>query len=213
MTACPTDAVAAAARREAATHGCCCKGCSVRAEIWACFWIDVSSIVGLLLEIPGWAPVPASLHAVDVFRFYLAFSVCSAGLILFAMLEREQKAWPRRALVRLMSVKLPVFVLVVMGYFLFSPWAAPLARWICGHDFQQMRSVMTGGTDLETCVRLEPWVWTANNAIYILAYAYTLKASHDWFRCHPGNDGKGIWCARAAPPREGDDYTNLAEVL
>ena len=55
-----------AAEREAATHGCCCKCCSVRAEIWACFSIDVTSILGLLVEIPGWAPVPAELHAVEM---------------------------------------------------------------------------------------------------------------------------------------------------
>ena len=37
-----TDAeIALCKEREAAKHGCCCKCCSIRAEIWACFIIDL----------------------------------------------------------------------------------------------------------------------------------------------------------------------------
>ena len=198
----------AIAERENATHGCCCKCCSLRAEIWVCFAIDITSVLGLLLEIPGWSPIPAKLHAVDMFWAYLVFSAFSAGLIAFALLEGGQSAWPRRLLVRFMSLKLPIFIIVVMGYFTVSPWAAPLAEWVCQNDFQQMRTV-TGG-DFEDCVRMWPWLCTANNAFYIFAYAYTIKASHDWFRCHPGNDGKGVWCdPPAASAQDGDAYTQL----
>ena len=186
----------AAAERDAATHGCCCKCCSVRAEIWACFVIDLTSIVGLLVEIPNWDPVPPSLHAVDVFRAYLVFSTFSACLIAYALHNGKQAAWPRRLLVRFMSLKLPFFVVFVMGYFTVSPWAAPLARWVCNHDFEQMRTV-TGG-EYEACVQMFPWLCTINNAIYIVAYAYSFKASFEWFRCHPSNDRKGVWCSGAA---------------
>ena len=106
-----------------------------------------------------------------------------------------------------MSFKLPTFIIVVMGYFTISPWAAPLAEWVCSNDFQGMRTA-TGG-DYENCVVMFPWLCTANNAIYIFAYGYTIKASYEWFRCHPGNDDKGIWLSRATSAREGDDYTNL----
>mmetsp|Transcript_164332 Transcript_164332/g.527000 ORF Transcript_164332/g.527000 Transcript_164332/m.527000 type:complete len:137 (-) Transcript_164332:229-639(-) len=102
------DASEVAAEREAATHGCCCKWCSLRAEIWMCFVIDITSIIGLLIEIPGWYPVPARLHAVDEFRAYLVFSVFSAGIILFALIKGKEAAWPRRVLVRFMSFKLPI---------------------------------------------------------------------------------------------------------
>ena len=195
-----------AARREAAAHGCCCACCSLRAELWACMAIDVTSIVGLAVEIPRWAPVPASLHAVDVYRAYLVFSAFSACLILFAMLKGRHAAWPRRLLVRFMSLKLPVFLIVVMGYFTVSPWASPLAEWVCQHDFEQMRSV-TGG-DHEKCVGMFPWLCTLNNAIYIVAYGYSFRASFHWFRCHPSNDDKGVWRSRAEPDSS-DEYTRL----
>ena len=182
-----------AAEREAARHGCCCQCCSIRAEIWGCFVIDVTSILGLAVEIPGWAPVPAELHATDLFIGYLLFSCFSAGLIVFALSAGKRAAWPRRALVRLMSVKLPVFIIFVMGYFTLPPYAAPLAQWVCRNDFQGLRAAMGGG-DYDMCVNMFSWYWTANNAPYILAYAYSLKAAHEWFRCHPGNDSKGIWC-------------------
>ncbi len=189
------DPARVAAEREAATHGCCCKCCSLRFEIWVCFFIDVTSIVGLIVEIPAWVPVPANLHAVDLFRGYLIFSVFSACLIFYALLRGDQAAWPRRALVRFMSMKLPIFVIFCMGYFTFSPWAYPLAQWVCAHDFEQMRTLLGG--ELQTCVTMFPWLSTLNNAFYIFAYAYTFKASFVWFRCHPGNDDKGIWCSRA----------------
>mmetsp|Transcript_164592 Transcript_164592/g.523365 ORF Transcript_164592/g.523365 Transcript_164592/m.523365 type:complete len:178 (+) Transcript_164592:123-656(+) len=172
-----------------------------------CFVIDITSIIGLLIEIPGWYPVPARLHAVDEFRAYLVFSVFSAGIILFALIKGKEAAWPRRVLVRFMSLKLPIFLIFCMGYFTISPWAGSLARWVCRNDFQQMRSA--SGGDYETCVRMFPWLCTLNNAIYIPAYAYTFKASYEWFRCHPSNDNKGIWYPQAASAREGDDYTLL----
>ena len=77
------------------------------------------------------------------------------------------------------------------------------------HDFEQMRTVVGG--DYAMCVSLFPGLCTLNNAVYIFAYAYTFKAAYEWFRCHPGNDGKGIWCSRAAAaPAERDaEYTNL----
>ena len=155
--------------REAATHGCCCKRCTVTSEIWACFLIDLSSVLGLLVEVPRWSVVPASLHAVDMFRGYLVFSAFSACLILYALRAGKQEAWPRRALVRFMSLKLPIFIIFCMGYFTVSPWAAPLAQWVCEHDFESMRTV-TGG-DNQTCVQWFPWLCTMNNAIYIPAYA------------------------------------------
>merc|ERR1712194_567741 len=101
------DASQEVAEREAKTHGCCCKCCSVRAEIWACFVIDLTSIFGLLYEIPDWDPVPKNLHAVDLFRAYLVYSIFSASLILFALFKGNETAWPRRVLVRFMSLKLP----------------------------------------------------------------------------------------------------------
>lgn len=198
-------AAEAAAEREAAAHGCCCKCCSVRAEIWVCFVVDITSIIGLLVEIPGWYPVPGSLHAVDEFRAYLVFSIFSAGLVLFTLFKGKEAAWPRRVLLRFMSLKLPIFIIFCMGYFTISPWAAPLARWVCKHDFQQMRSSFGG--DYEKCVQMFPWLCTLNNAFYIFAYAYTFKASYDWFRCHPSNDNKGIWCTS---DRESADYTSLS---
>ena len=107
--------------REAVTHGCCCKCCSVRAEIWLCFAIDITSILGLALEIPNWRVVPARFHATDVYTFYLVLSVFSASLILYAQLSTN--AWPRRALVRFMILKLAIFVVVVMGFFTVWPTA------------------------------------------------------------------------------------------
>lgn len=193
-----------AVEREAETHGCCCKCCSVRAEIWACFAIDVTSIIGLLAEIHDWYPVPTSLHAVDELQAYLVFSVFSASLILFALFKGREVAWPRKVLVRFMSLKLPIFLIFCMGYFTISPWATPLARWICRHDFQQMRSSLGGS--YETCVHMFPLLCTLNNAPYVLAYSYTFKASYHWFRCHPSNDNQGIWCARAAATQEGNEY-------
>ena len=164
-----TDAeIALCKEREAAKHGCCCKCCSVTAEIWACFLIDLTSVIGLLVEIPHWSAVPASLHAVDMFWGFLVYSSISACLILFALRAGKQEAWPRRALVRFMSLKLPIFVVFCIGYFTVSPWAAPLAQWVCSHDFEHMLSV-TGG-DYETCVQMFPWLCTLNNAIYIPAY-------------------------------------------
>lgn len=198
-----------AADREKATHGCCCRCCTLRMEIWACFFIDLSSILGLLVEIPGWAPVPASLHAVDMYNGYLIFSIFSACIILFALYKGQQEAWPRRLLVRLMTIKLPFFLIFCMGYFTISPWAVPLAEWVCEHDFQQMRTA-TGG-DYATCVRWFPWLCTLNNAIYIFAYAYTIKASHEWFRCHPDNDSEGVWCARAVAAARDGEYANLEQ--
>ena len=171
-------------------------------------WIDVTSVLGLAVEIPRWAVVPASLHAVDVYSAYLVFSAFSACLILFSLRKGRHAAWPRRLLVRFMSLKLPIFVVFLMGYFTVSPWASPLAAWVCEHDFEQMRTV-TGG-DYETCVRLFPWLCTANNAIYIFAYGYSRKASFHWFRCHPGNDDKGVWRARVGAERaSGDENTGL----
>ena len=204
------DEAARAREREAATHGCCCKCCSLRAEIWVCFVIDLTTILGLAVEIPGWAPVPASLHAVELFQAYVVFSGISACLILFALLEGQQAAWPRHMLVRFMTLKLPIFIVTVFGYFSpISPWAQPLAQWSCENDFQKMRTAMGG--EYETCVQMFSWIWTMNNAPYIFAYAYTIKASYEWFRCHPGNDDKHIWWSRATPVREGDEYANLED--
>jgi hypothetical protein len=191
------DASAVAASREATHHGCCCACCSLRAEIWACFVIDLTSIIGLVFETPNWSSVPANLHAVDMLRGYLIFSVFSACLIMWALLEGKRVAWPRRVLVRFMSLKIFFFLIWCIGYFTISPWATPLAQWICERDFEQMRTLVGG--DYDTCVRLFPWLCTANNAIYIPAYAYSLKASYDWFRCHPDNDSKSIWRAQDAP--------------
>jgi hypothetical protein len=171
-----------------------------------CLVIDITTVIGLLIEIPRWYPVPASLHAVDEYEAYLVFSVFSACLILFALFKGDQAAWPRRALVRFMSLKLPIFLIFCVGYFTISPWASPLAQWICGHDFDGMRSA-TG--DYGTCVRMFPWLCTMNNAPYVFAYAYAFKASYEWFRCHPDNDDKGIWCSRSASTRDSDDYTEL----
>ena len=202
------DASEVAAKREAAKHGCCCKCCTITVEIWVCFFIDITSILGLLYETPIWYVAPADLHAVDEFGGYLIFSIFSACLILFALCQGKHAAWPRRMLVRFMSLKLPVFLVFCMGYFTVSPWAAPLAHWVCEHDFEKMRTALGG--DYQKCVQWFPWLTAANNLPYVFAYAYTLKASHEWFRCHPGNDDKGIWCSRpASAAREGDEYTGL----
>lgn len=106
-----------------------------------------------------------------------------------------------------MSLKIPFFVVFCMAYYTISPWAAPLAEWVCGQDFQQMRSALGG--DYATCVQWFPWFWTLNNLPYLFVYGYSLKASYEWFRCHPSNDHEGIWCSRAAPACQADDYTNL----
>ena len=178
--------------REAVTHGCCCKCCSVRAEIWLCFAIDITSILGLALEIPNWRVVPARFHATDVYTFYLVLSVFSASLILYAQLSTN--AWPRRALVRFMILKLAIFVVVVMGFFTVWPTAWPLAEWICANDFESFRTIAAGG-DADSCPQTFTLLTTLNNAPYIFAYAYTLRAAHSFFRCHPGNDDLGVWCA------------------
>ena len=194
-----------AAEREAARHGCCCKGCPLRSEIWICLFIDITSIIGLVAEIPAWYAVPADLHVIEELVAFLIFSVFSACLIAFALCKGDQAAWPRRLLVRFMSTKLPIFVVFCMGYWSVSPWAAPLAQWVCKRDFQQMRSTLGD----ENCVAMFPWFYTLNNAVYLPLYAYSFKASYEWFRCHPGNDDKGIWCNGAASAREGD-YINLS---
>ena len=137
------DAAAVAAAREAATPGCC-KCCSMRSEIWACFFIDLTSILGLLLEIPRWRAAPTDLHALDEFWGYAIFCTFSA---------------------------------------------APLARWVCEHDFESIRTIAAGG-DYDACVSMFPWWTTLNNAFYVFAYAYSFKASHEWFRCHPGNEDR-----------------------
>ena len=195
------DAAAVAAAREAATPGCC-KCCSMRSEIWTSFFIDLTSILGLLLEIPRWRAAPTDLHALDEFWGYAIFCTFSAILTLFALFEGRQLAWPRRALVRLMSLKLPIFLIFCIGYFTVSPWAAPLARWVCEHDFESIRTLTAGG-DYDACVSMFPWWTTLNNAFYVFAYAYSFKASHEWFRCHPDNDDKGVWCSRAVAAGEG----------
>eukprot|EP00929_Paragymnodinium_shiwhaense_P084577 TRINITY_DN45231_c0_g1_i1.p1 TRINITY_DN45231_c0_g1~~TRINITY_DN45231_c0_g1_i1.p1 ORF type:complete len:211 (+),score=8.41 TRINITY_DN45231_c0_g1_i1:111-743(+) len=201
------DASTVAAQRETAHHGCCCKCCSLRVEIWVCFVIDITSIIGLVLETPEWYPVPARLHSVEMLQGYLVFSIFSACLIAWALFAGRRAAWPRQVLVRFMSFKLPCFIILCMGYFTISPWARPLAQWVCKYNFEQMRS-STGG-DYETCVSLFPWLCTANNAIYIPAYAYSLRASYQWFRCHPDNDTRGIWGARPAAPQASADYKEL----
>ena len=83
------------------------------------------------------------------------------------------------------------FLVYCVGYFTVSPWAAPLAQWVCENDFESMRTAIGG--DYETCVQWFPWLTVLNNAIYVFAYAYSWKASVEWFRCHPGNDDKGVW--------------------
>jgi len=208
------EAAAIAAEREAAAHGCCCKCCTLKLEIWACMAIDVTSVLGLAAEIPGWSEVPVELHAVDLYKGYLVFSVFSACLILYALREGAHAAEPRRTLVRFMSLKLPIFLVFIMGYFTVSPWAAPLAKFICRNDFESMRT--TVGGDYDTCVSLFPWLTTANNAVYIFAYAFSFKAAREWFRCHPENDDKGIWWptraasgSAAATDGDSDRYMRL----
>ena len=187
-----TDAeIAITKEREAAKHGCCCKCCSIRAEIWACFIIDLTSILGLAVEIPPWSVVPAKLHENDMMVGYLVFSVVSASLILFALRKGNEAAWPRRMLARFMTLKLPFFLIFCVGYFTISPWAYPLAQWVCEHDFQTMRTAIGG--DYDTCVTWFPWLMTLNNAFYVPLYIYSWRASVEWMRCHPGNDDKGVW--------------------
>jgi hypothetical protein len=115
------DASAVAASRETAHHGCCCACCSLRAEIWACFVIDLTSNIGLVSETPNWSPVPANLHAVDMLQGYLIFSVFSACLIMWALFEGKQVAWPRRVLVHFVSLKILFFLIWCIGYFTISP--------------------------------------------------------------------------------------------
>ena len=74
------------------------------------------------------------------------------------------------------------------------PTAWPLAAWICENDFESFRTIAAGG-DADSCPQTFTLLTTLNNAPYIFAYAYTLKASHSFFRCHPGNDDLGVWCA------------------
>lgn len=191
------NSAAEAAEREAATHGCCCKCCSIRAEIWGCFIIDITSILGIVAELPSYREVPAKFHMVDVLQGYLILSIISASIFLYALVKGTLHAQPRRLLVRWIPIKIVSFLVGVMGYFNMSPWSLPLAHWICETDFQNSRTVLGSGSE-QRCVQMFLWSCFLNNLPYLAAYAYTLKASYKWFRCHPDNDDKGIWCSNAA---------------
>ena len=76
---------------------------------------------------------------------------------------------------RFMTLPLPFFLIFCVGYFTISPWAYPLAQWICEHDFQTMRTAIGG--DYDTCVTWFPWLMTLNNAFYVPLYIYSWRAS------------------------------------
>merc|ERR1712039_442308 len=134
----------------------------------------------------------------------------STGLFLYALVKGVLHARPRRLLVQFITIKIPLFLICVMGYFSVSPWARPLAKWACEADFQQARTVLNGGSE-KGCVPTFLWSCFFNNLPYLVAYAYTLKASYEWFRCHPDNDDKGVWCSKVSAHENGYKLISSSE--
>lgn len=188
-----------AAHEESANCCRCCNCCTHSAEVWVCLLIDILSVIGLILETPAWYPVPRSLHVVHLLRADLALSLCSACLILFALFRGRFAAWPRRLLVRFMSLKLPAFLVFHVGYFTVSRWATPLALWACQNDLDKVRTAVGG--DVDVCRYYFPSICVVNSLLFAVASAYSASASYRWFRSHPSNDDKGIWCSRVPPAR------------
>lgn len=141
---------------------------------------------------------------VDLFYGSLILYAISGSLYLYALVLGPWLARPRRLLVRFIIIKIVIILVFVQGYFTpgVSPWASPLAHWVCKTDFQHFRTGL-GGESEQQCVQMFLWSSAVNNLLYVVLYAYTLKAAYKWFRCHPDNDNKGIWFSRIVARENG----------
>ena len=141
---------------------------------------------------------------VDLFYGSLILYAISGSFYVYALVLGPSLARPRRLLVRFISIKIVIILVFVQGYFTpgVSPWASPLARWVCKTDFQNFRTGLGGGSE-QKCVQVFLCSSAVNNLLYVVVYAYTLKAAYQWFRHHPDNDGRGVWFSRVATRENG----------
>ena len=82
------------------------------------------SILGRLLELPGWSKVPAeayggtdSVSMVDLFYGSLILYAISGSFYVYALVLGPSLARPRRLLVRFISIKIVIILVFVQGYF------------------------------------------------------------------------------------------------
>ena len=82
------------------------------------------SILGILLELPGWSKVPAeayggtdSVSMVDLFYGSLILYAISGSIFLYALCKGPLLAHPRRMLARFISIKIVIILVFVQGYF------------------------------------------------------------------------------------------------
>merc|ERR1719281_2080815 len=106
------EAEALLAEREKAAR--LCTSCSIRAELWVAFALDMVTAVAILAELP--VSAPAATGFLPVILVYLCFVVVPSACCFFSAL-RSQSPLARRVLVRFLYWKIPACVVLHL-YFL-----------------------------------------------------------------------------------------------
>ncbi|CAE8604786.1 unnamed protein product [Polarella glacialis] len=123
-------------------------------------------------------------------------------MCLFAYVINNGNAsgWPRRRLVQfLVCYKVPGYLLMYIGFLGFSPWATEVFAFMCdpAMNFEHNKMYKIFHHDYEACVKEGPGMMIKACIPRVLIYMYSIKGALEYMRCHPDNDGKGIFTSTA----------------
>lgn len=175
-----SEAEALLAEREKASR--LCASCSLRAELWVAFALDLVTAVAILAELP--ISAPAATGFLPMILMYLCLVVFPSACCFLAAL-RSLSPLPRRILVRFLYWKIPACIVLHL-YFLVGPWATPVCRWMCETNYNNAGALGTGAACEHAIAALQ----ACRGFGYAVYGAFTLRAARAFSACHPANDEK-----------------------
>jgi len=206
------DAADEAAKREAEAHGCCCKRFKLVWELYFAIGLDVLILVaGSPALLQSFAPVP--------YRAWLAiylFGVVVPSICVFTAALTRKTGAPRLFLARFLIIyKIPMYFLLYSTFFTISPWAAEVANFMCDpkFDFEHGKVFKmfehNGRVDVAGCVGWLPYIMVPSMIPRLIIYLYSFKGAWEYMRCHPDNDGKGVFSSGVEARNVTDGYESL----
>ncbi len=179
--------------------------CGSRLEIIAyCALMTIASLVEAPSALSAWRAASAPLSFKVWATAYACTGVLPGALLSLAALC-SSRAWPRRLFAQWVLVSVPVFVAVNVGYVM--TYAHEFAAWACDPavDFRGVSSVWAGSeraataehaAAVDACAAFVggwlPQCWPSATLTGLL-FVSTAWAAYEHMRCHPGNDGKGVF--------------------
>mmetsp|Transcript_18135 Transcript_18135/g.31815 ORF Transcript_18135/g.31815 Transcript_18135/m.31815 type:complete len:210 (-) Transcript_18135:88-717(-) len=182
-----------AAAREAKAHGCCCSGCKLIWELKFALGFDIFLFTAVLGSLDYKMPLS---FIIWMYAYLFGIVMPSAIMFMWVISNGNASGWPRRRLVQfLVAYKVPGYLLMYIGFIGLSPWSHEIAQFMCNpaNNFEDNKMDKLFHHHYDKCVEMTPWIMIPACIPRSLIYMYSIKGALEYMRCHPENDGKGIF--------------------